>query len=55
MPALKIEKPDEDRKAFDARQLVLHQAAKDAVTFGDLCHGSEPCLLPLTKVCLLCR
>lgn len=29
---MKTEKPEEDRKAFDARQLVLHQAAKDAVS-----------------------
>lgn len=40
MPALKIEKPDEDRKAFDARQFVLHQAAKDAVSLTALCHAS---------------
>ncbi len=29
--ALNTEKPGEDRKAFDARQLVLHQAAQDVV------------------------
>ena len=29
--ALSTEKPGEDRKAFDARQLVLHQAAQDVV------------------------
>lgn len=31
VPALKTEKPAEDCKSFDARRLVLHQAAQDAV------------------------
>ena len=31
VPAVSTQKPDEDRKAYDARQLVLHQAAQDVV------------------------
>ena len=36
--AVNTEKPGEDRKAFDARQLVLHQAAQDVVLLHALAH-----------------
>ncbi|KAL3156668.1 Protein ltv1 [Trebouxia sp. C0009 RCD-2024] len=48
--ALKTEKPEEDRKAFDARQLVLHQAAKDAVEAAQSAGGVSAFSKELNKL-----
>ncbi|DBA99090.1 hypothetical protein WJX77_009113 [Trebouxia sp. C0004] len=48
--ALNTEKPGEDRKAFDARQLVLHQAAQDVVEAAQSAGGVSAFSKELTKL-----
>ncbi len=48
--ALNTEKPGEDRKAFDARQLVLHQAAQDVVQLGFTCLSTEDLLTAVSHL-----
>lgn len=48
--ALSTEKPGEDRKAFDARQLVLHQAAQDVVEAAQSAGGVSAFSKELTKL-----